>query len=388
MKLIKKYMKKKGSFVDLARAMGHLTGAIENTMDDKSREICQAIGKHRHYIFVLVDGMGTHLLKRLPSSSFLRKVKNITNLKSVIPSTTATAITAMATGQHPSIHGVSGWFMYLKEKDISITPLLYRERFGGELLQNLDVKFENIWSIEPLMKKMKCDTFAVMSNDFVNSMFSKYLRGDSKAAGYTNITEAIDLTIQHINSTDEDSYTYLYLHEYDKACHEFGVSSKEADMTLMAIDREIKRLFEAVSSKSRIVITADHGLIDVKKEDRIILRKDDPLMEYLLAPPSGDSRFITFYVKENNEDKFKYAFNKRFKDKILLLTFEEIDELGLLGPEKVGKDIMDNFGDFVGICIGDYAFNFSSSIQDDDDFPIGVHSGLTENETCVPLIIL
>src|SRR5690349_21268890 len=88
---------KRPSLVDLVRALATLTGVPDIPQTTNVRTIATAIAPADHLIFVLVDGMGLNLVQRLPENSLIRSHLKM-DLISVFPSTTAAALTSIATG--------------------------------------------------------------------------------------------------------------------------------------------------------------------------------------------------------------------------------------------------------------------------------------------------
>src|SRR5437762_12145605 len=96
------------NLVHVVRAIGHLAGA-DLKLGSCAKELAEQIGPAEHIIFVLLDGLGMNIVRRLPRESFLsRTLKR--EIHATCPSTTACALTSVATAEYPAIHGVTGWF--------------------------------------------------------------------------------------------------------------------------------------------------------------------------------------------------------------------------------------------------------------------------------------
>src|SRR4051794_24740317 len=119
--------------VHLVRALGALCG-VEHFGDSSfTQQLMNQIGVADHYVFVLLDGLGMNLVRKLPADSFIRRHLR-THIRATSPSTTACALTSVATGEWPCRHGVCGWFTYLPDRNLSVTMLPFVERFSGESL--------------------------------------------------------------------------------------------------------------------------------------------------------------------------------------------------------------------------------------------------------------
>jgi hypothetical protein len=119
--------------VHLVRALATLTGVRDVESSPPTRGIADVVGASEHLIFVLMDGLGVSTLSRLPKESFLTRSYRMT-LNATCPSTTACALTSVATADYPNRHGVTGWFTHLPELEITILPLPFIERFKRQPL--------------------------------------------------------------------------------------------------------------------------------------------------------------------------------------------------------------------------------------------------------------
>src|SRR3954453_22259479 len=99
------------NLVHVVRAIATATGARDFRSSSCVRELLDFLGPAEHIIFVLLDGLGMSIVRTLPKDSFIR-----THLRREIlagcPSTTACALTTVATAEYANCHGVTGWFTY------------------------------------------------------------------------------------------------------------------------------------------------------------------------------------------------------------------------------------------------------------------------------------
>ena len=108
--------------VDLARAVGTLCGVEGLEPGTNGRRIAEIIGEHAHVVFVMVDGLGMNLVEREAPDEFFRS-HTVMELRSVFPSSTAPALTSLATGLWPAEHAVPGWYTYLPAYGLTATIL-------------------------------------------------------------------------------------------------------------------------------------------------------------------------------------------------------------------------------------------------------------------------
>ena len=72
-----------------------------------------------------------------------------------------------------------------------------------------------------------------------------------------------------------------------------------------------------------MVITADHGLVNIPEERRIILSEKDPLNGHLRCLPTGEPMVPIFHTLPGHEEGFAMEFRERFGEHYALLTPEE-----------------------------------------------------------------
>lgn len=385
----KKYINDEGisRFIDLANALGYITGAKDNLQDSRAVKIAEKIGAVEHLIFILVDGLGMNLINKLPKESFFKS--NVAmEMFSIFPSTTACALTTLATGAMPAQHAIPGWFAYLKEYNLSAITLPFIERFSEKTLEQYDVKFDDLYNQRPLFENIKYNAMVISHESFWNSKFSQYIRANQEGKGYHDISNAIDIAIKRIENAKDNTYTYIYLHELDSISHDYGVNSQETFKCLTLIENELRRLAQSIKGKGRIVVSADHGQIDINVKERFAIFDKDPILKYLCVPPTGDTRTIIFHVIKNKREEFVKAFNQRFGKSILLLSIDELDELRLLGQEKMTSLSRQRFGDFIGIAVEKVSLKYYPKGSNPENDHKGHHSGLSHEETEIPLIII
>jgi hypothetical protein len=375
------------NLVHLVRALAHLAGVADMPQSDPVRQISDLIGPGDHIISVLLDGLGMNILRQLPAEAVLSRHLRM-ELQATCPSTTACALTTVATADYPARHGVTGWFTHLPEHGLTAVSLPFVERMSNQPLVQRGLRPQDVYPLPPICPRMTHQPLTLCPAYIANTTYNRYSRGDTPAQGYNSIRQAVDLAIAHVAAATRPTYTHLYLHDVDTLCHHVGVEHPEVDALVLRIDTELSRLADAVHGRARIVITADHGLIEVPREEQTLLRVGDPLLDLLQVPPSGDARLPIFHVREGRRRAFADAFEERFHDGMVLLETDQAEQMELFGPGSIAPRIRPRFGDFVGI-----AFRPATVAYHPPDKPLGklylaVHAGLSPQEMRIPLCIL
>src|SRR4051812_27085599 len=243
--------------VHVVRALATLCGVPG--LDDfaATRGMVDTIGVADHYVFILLDGLGMNLIRKLPEDSFLKRHLRM-QLHTICPSTTACALTSVATGVWPAQHGITGWFVYLPDRKLSVTTLPFSDRVTGQPLVQRGINVEDVIAAEALHPKMSYSSLTLLPSSITNTPYALFSRGRTPALGYHSMGDAIDRVVAAVSHAKGCSYTHLYIPDVDTACHHHGVDDPSVLELVQRIDGELSRLAEALAGSARLVITADH----------------------------------------------------------------------------------------------------------------------------------
>jgi hypothetical protein len=150
------------------------------------------IGPAEHYVLVLLDGLGDEMLARTPAGGFLRG-NRAGALRTVWPSTTAAALTTLATGEWPGRHAVPGWWLWLDPPGLSAEVVPFVERFGRRPLSEHGVRPEEVFTVPSVVARLGHEPLAIMPADIAGSVYSRYCTGGTATLGYKQLAEAFEL---------------------------------------------------------------------------------------------------------------------------------------------------------------------------------------------------
>ncbi|MBW2092758.1 MAG: alkaline phosphatase family protein, partial [Deltaproteobacteria bacterium] len=306
---------------DLIRALASLAGMEGMRKGPGLEELRLEIGPADHYVFILIDALGVDLVESLEQTAFLRANMH-SRLQSLFPSTTASVLTTLATGVWPCSHGVTGWFMYLDEQDISVISLPFVERHTKRSLLEFGLSPEDLFPVPSFWPFLRYVSNMVLPAEIADSVYSRYFSGETQRFGYKDLMDAVGAVKELILKNSRPSLTYLYLPHLDNLAHSKGKDHEETRQTLQLLSKHLGGLAESLAGRARIVISADHGVVDVPEEQRFVLSGDDFLNELLRCPPTGEPVVPIFHVHSGHEKAFTEEFNERFGDHFALLSPE------------------------------------------------------------------
>lgn len=373
------------NFVDLIQALAHLGLDRELPSGTGAESLSNEIGSAERYVFVLVDGLGLNQIEKLGTDSFLgthlRK-----NLLATFLSTTASALTTLATGLWPAEHAMPGWYMYLPERDISTVTLPFVERATKKPLTEMGLKAENLFPVTSIWQDNANDFKALMPNELIGSVYTNYSFGPGSQLGYKKLADGITLARETALSQNGPRFTYLYLPHFDYISHLAGPDHKKSEKTLKLINSELNKLALSLKGQARLVISADHGLIHSPEDVTFALYEDDPLCAHLKCLPTGDGRTVLFHCRKGLKKVFAHEFRDRFGEHFILISVEEAEDLRLFGPMPLSPIMKTRLGDYIGLArsngfiLGRYKGQKPSKEK-------GHHGGLSSEEMNIPLIL-
>ncbi|MFN8534403.1 MAG: alkaline phosphatase family protein [Dehalococcoidia bacterium] len=374
------------NIVDLSRALARAAGVDQVAETAGVSSLIRQIGPASHLVFILADGLGMNLVERLPTSTFLG-TQLAGELRTVFPSTSSVALTALATGVWPNQHGVTGQWTHLPEVEAAAGLLQFATRAGGRPLGNLGVSVRQAFPAPSVYSAMRRDVASYFPTSLVDSVSSAYFSGGRERVGYRSLPEAIDSIIGRVRCAAGPTYTYLYAPQIDLEAHYRGIGHATVAGAVMELDREVSRLAGALAGGGRIVLTADHGLLDTPITSRHYLRPSAGLFEALRFPPSGDSRVMYLHVREGATDRVRAWFHHHYGSRFLVLTRADAEGLELFGPGPLGPQTAARVGDLLILSTGTDVLEYVPGKVERLASVVSHHSGLTPAEMRVPLVI-
>lgn len=345
-----------------SKFLGRQDGETLKELDEELKE------DYKNVVFIIFDGMGVDVLNKIGKNTIMEQniKKKVT---SVFPSTTTNATTTMLTNKLVDYHKYLAWSLYFKNLHRCIDIYTGLDSYTQEPVKEKYLTTDKT----PYYAKVQCDRkICTIFPSFVSNTYSE-----------ENITadtiQDLGKGIEKFCNEEGKKFLYCYCTEPDHIMHGNGVSSNEAKESIKLIDETLKHIVENTTN-TLIVVTADHGHIDVKGYINIF--EDNAVMECLERPLSMESRAVSFKIKAEKEKEFLTAMEK-YKDDLILYKAQYLIDKGVFGnPDAELKDML---GDYIGV--GTKTFKVVRFFNEKFMFK-GHHTALTEEEMYVPLIIL
>lgn len=357
-----------------------LTGVVTQTIAALSGE-SDWLAPARSAIVFVVDGLGSHnLAARRGHARFLSSAGGRRDVaRTVFPSTTAAALTSLLTGTDPGVHGIVGY-----RARVPGTRTAPNQLHGWET-DGLD---PHTWQRSRPLLEQRVDAghpcFVVSRPAYAGTGFTEATLRGAELVSSNDIDErvrlAADLAARHAGAL-----VYLYAPELDTAGHRDGWESDRWTDALETVDAAARRLADSIDAGTGVLVTADHGMVDVPAHKHVLLRDGDELLDGvdLLG---GEPRMLHLYADEGRADAVAAAWKAREASRAWVLTRDEAIAAGLFG--RVDDEVRERIGDVVVAARGRFAYYDDREADKRPQRMIGQHGSLTEEERTVPLLRL
>ncbi|HLG75671.1 MAG TPA: alkaline phosphatase family protein [Ktedonobacteraceae bacterium] len=366
--------------------------------------------RYRKVIFFFIDAFGWRFFERYAEKySFLRTILAkgvVSKLTAQFPSTTAAHVTCVHTGLNVGQSGIYEWSYYEPLVDEIISPLLFS--YAGDKVARDSIKQSSIPTEAFFPRKTFYHTLqaqGVKSHIFqheayTSSAYSEVVFRGATVHPYRTLSEAFSRLSEALVLPDTaPSYYFLYFDRIDTVCHNYGPYSKVFEETVENSLALMERVFyKAVQGRLKdtlLMITADHGQVEVDARKTFYLNKEVPGIARLLKTnrrgtllvPAGSARDMFLYVKEEHVDTLIDTLRQRLAGRAEVYRTQELLEQQFFGMQAPSPAFLERVGNVVILPYKDETVwwyeegRFSMHFQ-------GHHGGLTPEEMEIPLLLL
>ncbi|NMN98840.1 alkaline phosphatase family protein [Antrihabitans stalactiti] len=340
-------------------------------------------GINRVCIF-LVDGMGAQLLAGQPDAAPFLSSLTPTILTVGFPSTTATSLSSLGSGLPPGEHGIVGYLLAVPGHERLMNPLKWKLHGPGDRIDLLKELVPE--QFQPIGTAFERATAAGISVSRVAPMYQgssglsrAALRGGEFRPNFS-MGDLADGALTALRSGDR-SLVYAYHGELDLTGHVRGPHSEAWAMELQQVDLVAKTIAEGLPSDAMLIVTADHGMVEVTT--RVDFDKRNELKRGV-KDLGGEPRARHVYTEQGAARDVQKRWQEALGDGFGVFTRDEVIANGWFGPI-VSASAESRIGDVVVVSLGSGAV-VRSAVEPLQTMLIGHHGSLTEAEMLVPML--
>lgn len=331
-------------------------------------------------LVMLVDGLGWHLLPQLAggapllASALAGATGRLTRLDCTFPSTTPTSLVSLGTGALPGEHGILGFTLKIPGTDRVLHHVRWRDDPPPALWQPVPTWFERL-------KNAGVSARAVLPAAFMGSGLTEAAYRGAELHPAAPTDDYARLVADQLRAAP--GLVYGYTAELDTAAHVFGVGSEQWHTAATNIDALLSRLLDALPANAAVLVTADHGGINVPPEARIDLDTDPRLAEGIRVV-AGEPRVRYLHTEPGAAADVQAVWAELLDGCATVYSREQAVATGMFGP--VAAPHTERLGDVVVVCSGDTAVLASAHEPPETARLIGFHGGATAAEMAIPLL--
>lgn len=347
----------------------NLVPALVEPSDSTPPWLPAAAAEADRVVLLVLDGVGWHQLDRRRHLAPTLSSMTGGPIRTVLPTTTATALSSISTGTPPGEHGVVGYRIAVDGEVLNI--LRWTTARGDARESILPAKVQ---SHAPFGAQRPP---AITRAEFQRSGFTAAHLDGVRFRGW-RVASTIVAEIAQLTAAGEP-FVYAYYDGVDKVSHEYGLGP-HFDAELAAADRLVADVLGAVPPGTAVVVTADHGQVHVAGDVTPLDTRVAAHVEF----QSGEARFRWLHARPGHQRDLLEAARAVHGDRAWIHSRDELIDGGWFGP-MVTDAARDRYGDVALVARGTAAFT-----EPTDTGPyhlVGRHGSATPAELDVPLLV-
>jgi predicted AlkP superfamily pyrophosphatase or phosphodiesterase len=312
---------------DVGRLSDVFVSALGAILDHTDNSVNRLnLPKLKSAVVVVIDGLGTENLEsrigHATNLGALLRSQPKCSIRCEFPSTTVVSLAGFATGERSGVHRLAGYNVSNRDRT-GLVNLLTGWEQGSQVVS----EWKSVATISELYKNSAVRIHVVSQEGYRRSGFTQLTMADADYHGQDDIAERVAKA--HEIASQPGNLVYLYVPELDQIGHMHGSQSATWSQTLEAVDAALKPLLQ--STRTAVLVTADHGMVDVPIENQIHLETLESLknVEFLAG---GDTRSAYLYTNTDVRD----ALQAELGDAVWVAHWQELVDAGyVLQPELV-----------------------------------------------------
>lgn len=340
----------------------------------------ERLGDVRRIAVLLVDGLGYHLLPRAAEHApviadvLAGRSGTLDELCCAFPSTTPTSLVTLGTGTRPGDHGVLGFTVNIPGTDQLLTHVSWRDDPPPRQWQPVPTVLERAMAAGVAVS-------VVSRPQFEGSGLTIAAYGQPRFVGAERSAILAERMLAELAAGQH--LVYGYHPSLDTASHVHGIASPQWARAAAGVDRLVGRIVAGLPSDAALLVTADHGALDVPTERRIDIA-DDPRLAAGLRVVAGEPRARYLHTVDGAEQDVLAAWREVLGARADVLSRDEAIARDMFGP--VRPEHLARIGDVVVVCAGDTIVLATGHEPDTVGRLVAYHGSTTAVETAVPLI--
>jgi hypothetical protein len=340
-------------------------------------DLTAALGGARRVMVLLVDGLGADLLRThadlAPTLASL--AGPVGELSAPCPSTTPVSLATLGTGLPPGSHGILGFVTDVPGEDRTLNHVQWGDDPDPDVWQAERTVFEQA-------QAAGVPTTAVGPYAYAGSGLTRAVYRGAKYTGAVSHGDLSALALGALAATPR-ALVYGYIPELDLTGHVRGVDSPSWRAQLTLIDRLAEQLVAGLPDDAALLVTADHGMLDVPAATRFDLDAEPALADGVRVV-AGEPRARYVHATPGAEDDVLACWRALLGGRAWVVSRDEAVASGVFGT--VDDAVAARIGDVVALARGSWAL-VTPEREPGPSRLAAYHGSLTATELAIPLLV-
>jgi hypothetical protein len=335
----------------------------------------------RRIALLLVDGLGYHLLPMTrPVAPVLADIADgrlarLRELSTGFPSTTPTSLVSLGTGAAPGAHGVLGFTLNVPGTERVLNHILWADDPDPQVWQPVPTLFSRAAAAGQPVTVVSRAAYAGSGLTVAAYRGALYRGADGPDA-------LVDRMLHELG--EGGGLVYGYHPTLDAVAHEFGIASPQWLAAAAEVDRLVAGLIDGLPDDVALLVTADHGGINVPAGQRIDMDAD-PRLTAGVRVVAGEARVRYLHTERGAAADVLAAWRSILGAAAQVVSRDEAVAAGWFGP--VSQAHLARIGDVVAVCRDHYVVLASAHEPEAVGKLVAFHGSMTPAETAIPLIV-
>ncbi|MFI5492026.1 alkaline phosphatase family protein [Actinoplanes sp. NPDC051859] len=321
---------------------------------------------------LLVDGLGAYQIPDAARHAPILGQLPGRTLTSGFPSTTPVSLVTLGTGVPPGAHGILG-FTVRKPDGGVLNHIAWGTDPDPAHWQPIPTRFETAAAAGTRATLVTKTEF-----EGTGLTVAAY-----RGATFTGAGDPYALAAAMLKALAEPGLVYGYHPDLDHQGHVSGIDSDPWRSAAATVGELVARLADGLPPGAALLVTADHGQLDIPLDGRVDIAAD-PALSAGVVGVAGEPRVRYLYTRAGAVPDVVAAYRSVFGSSAWVLTRDEAVASGLFGP--VSTAHLGRIGDVVVVCL-DHTVALAGGWEPPAvGRLVAYHGSVTATEMTVPLL--
>lgn len=337
----------------------------------------------RKVVVLLVDGLGAAALKARAghARTLMSYLSGSSVIDSGFPTTTAAALATLTTGTAPGQHGMVGYSVLDPANNRVIKQLSgWDAKIDPYTWQPMPTVFERA-------TELGHSAIVIGPERYRDSGFSKAVLRGALYEGASTIADRLERAAEWL-AEPGTGIAYVYVPELDVAGHATGAESVEWTNWLEILDAAVRDFAATLGPDSGVIITADHGVIDIAERHHILFDTSAPLVDGIEFV-AGEPRCLQLHFAPDASEAVRSATIEAWRaaegERAWIATRAEAIAAGWFG--EVRAEVEPRIGDLLVAARKGIAY-YDGRTRGSGHGMVGHHGSWSPAEVQIPLLRL